>query len=162
MWLVGMMGSGKTSAGRMAASRLRVGFADTDEELERASGRSVLDIWGELGEPGFRRLEVDSIARLDGFRGIVATGGGAVLEAATRRVFATGTVVWLRASPEVLALRAGNVDRPMLRGGDPVETLDGLLRSREELYRAVSDNVIDTEGLAVEEVAARIEALWNE
>ena len=161
MWLVGMMGSGKTSAGRMAAKRLGIPFADTDEEVERTAGEPMAQIWRSLGEQAFRRLESESVAGLEGFEGIVATGGGAVLDASNREVMASGTVVWLRASPQALTPRAASLGRPLLDGGDPLETLSRLLRSREALYREVADREIDTEELEIDEVAERIEALWN-
>lgn len=161
MWLVGMMGSGKTSAGRIAARNLGVGFADTDEEVAQASGATIADIWRSQGEQAFRRLERESIATLAVFEGIVATGGGAVLDEANRAVMASGTVVWLRASPEVLAMRAAEVGRPLLRDSDPLETMTALLGTRETLYRGLSDHEIDTERLSSDEIAARIEDLWN-
>lgn len=161
MWLVGMMGSGKSSAGRLAAARLRVGFADSDEAAEGAAGRPIVDIWKTLGEEGFRHLESAAIARLINFPGIVATGGGAVLDQGNRRVMTSGTVTWLRADPEVLATRVAQLGRPLLGEGEPEEILADLLQERERLYREVSDHVIDTGEVSVEEVSSRIEELWK-
>ncbi|MGH8946771.1 MAG: shikimate kinase [Acidimicrobiia bacterium] len=161
MWLVGMMGSGKTSAGRVAANRLGVQFADSDEEVERAAGEPMAHIWRSLGEQAFRRLESELMASLEGFEGIVASGGGAVLDEGNRDVMAAGTVVWLRASPQALAIRTARLGRPLLDEGDSLQTLSRLLRSREALYREVSHHEVDTEELEIDEVAERIETLWN-
>lgn len=163
MWLVGMMGSGKTRGGRLAATRLGVGFADTDEEVSRAVGRPVAGIWASLGEAGFREAERQVVAGLAGFAGIVATGGGVILDERNREIISSGRVVWLRASPRALAVRVSGTERPLLHSGDgpDVDTLTGLLADREELYRAIAHHEVDTEGIAVEEVAQRIESLWN-
>lgn len=162
MWLVGMMGSGKTRAGRIAAHRLGVGFADTDDLVEKGAGLSVERIWSTLGEKEFRRLEREAVSGLAGFEGIVATGGGVLLDDSNHRVMGPGIVVWLRASPGALAARLeGTEGRPLLGSSDPVETLRDLLESREALYQKAADRVIDTDGLGIEEVAGEIEALWS-
>lgn len=162
MWLVGMMGSGKTRAGRIAASHIGVGFADTDEQVERSAGLPVALIWRTHGEQEFRRLEREALAGLAGFEGIVATGGGVILDEDNRRVMASGTVVWLQASPGALTDRVvGGEGRPLLEKGGPGDTLQNLLDAREALYREIADHEIDTDGLAVQEVAERIETLWS-
>ena len=84
LWLVGVMGAGKTTAGRMAASVLGVPFWDTDEMVESDAGASIAEIWAKDGEDAFRDLESSVVARLSGEEGIVATGGGAVLDPANR------------------------------------------------------------------------------
>jgi shikimate kinase len=162
MWLVGMMGSGKTRAGRIAAASLGVAFADTDEQVELLAGQPLDRIWMTLGEQGFREVEREAIVRLADFEGIVATGGGVVVDPGNRGVMAPGTVVWLKASPEELADRVvGEAGRRPLLRGDPVRTLRDLLESRETLYQKIAQHEIDTEGLGLEEVAERIEALWS-
>jgi len=162
MWLVGMMGSGKTRGGRLAATLLGVGFADTDVEVARSAGRTVARIWSSRGEEGFRDLEREAVSSLAGFAGIVATGGGVILDEGNREIMSAGRVVWLRASPRALAARVSGTERPLLHAGRPdVETLTRLLADREELYRALAHHEMDTEGLEVDEVAHRIESLWN-
>lgn len=164
MWLVGMMGSGKTVAGRRAASRLGVGFADTDELVAERAGRPIPELWESEGEGGFRARERVVLGGLAGFDGIVATGGGAVLDEGNRTVIGGGTVVWLRAEASVLAERVGRsgAHRPLLPDGTtPSESLTRILDERNGLYRMLADHQIETEGLDVDEVAHRIEALWN-
>jgi shikimate kinase len=162
MWLVGMMGSGKTRGGRLAATRLGVGFADTDEEVSRSVGLPLAGVWASMGEAGFRDLEREAVAGLAGFAGVVATGGGVILDEGNRQIMSSGRVVWLRAPPRALAVRVSGTERPLLHGDRPdVETLTRLLAEREELYRAIAHHEVDTESLDVEEVAHRIESLWN-
>jgi shikimate kinase len=165
LWLVGMMGSGKTSAGLLAAERLGVPFIDVDEEIASGQGSSIPEMWAELGERGFREMETAAIERVAGSHAIVSTGGGAVLDASNRhRMKTSGTVVWLRARPAVLAARllASASRRPLLddhpdRGGRVAE----LLVERAPAYDDAADYEIDTSELSVEEVAMRIEGLWR-
>ena len=164
LWLVGMMGSGKTSAGRLAADRLGVPFLDIDDQLAVASGTSMPELWGELGEQGFRRLERAEIEKLAGTEAIVSTGGGAVLDRANRQQMKdTGTVVWLKAEPAVLAGRLGTGNgRPLLDDHPDREArLTGLLDERSRAYGDAADYEIDTSTLSVEEVSKRIEGLWR-
>lgn len=164
MWLVGMMGTGKTAAGRIAANRLDVEFADTDQLVEAAAGRSIAELWEVEGEAGFRERERVVVADLGGFEGLIATGGGAVLDPANRAVMRQGTVVWLRASPPVLAKRVGLApNRPLLSGvATPADSLARLLEERDGLYDTVANHVIDTDELDIESIARRIEDLWSE
>ena len=162
---MGMMGTGKTAAGRVAANRLGVGFADTDELVEAEAGRSIHDLWEFDGEIAFRDLERKVVGNLASFDGVVATGGGVVLDAANREVIREGTVVWLRAAPPALMERLGRAgDRPLISEtvASPGGTLSRLLEERGDLYRSLADYEIDTENLEVDEVARRIESLWRE
>ena len=163
MWLVGMMGSGKTSAGRLAASSLGVEFSDTDVVVAERMGCSVAQLWGEVGEASFRDLEKVATAYLANRSGIVATGGGVVLDADNRRILSeSGRVVWLKASPSVLSDRIeSNTDRPLLPGSGQVEALEALLEERSAFYAEVSDHLIDTDDNDLVEVAHEIEAVWN-
>lgn len=164
MWLVGMMGTGKTAAGRVAANRLGVAFADTDELVEAEAGRPIGELWESDGESVFRALERKVVGELAGLDGVVAGGGGVVLDEGNREVIRQGTVVWLSASPSALIERLGPVEgRPLLAGAvsKPVETLSRLLEEREDLYRSLADHEIDTEDLEVDEVARRIERVWR-
>ena len=163
MWLVGMMGSGKSSAGRLAASSLDVEFSDTDVVVAERMGCSVAQLWDEVGEAAFRELEKVATAYLANREGIVATGGGVVLDADNRQILReSGRVVWLRASPSVLSGRIkSNTDRPLMPGSGRVEALDAFLGERSAFYAEVSDHQIDTEDKDVVEVAHEIEAVWN-
>jgi shikimate kinase len=163
MWLAGMMGSGKTSSGGVAAASLGVPFYDTDAEIATVFDCTVAELWDRVGEPGFRALEGAVVLRLAGESAIVATGGGAVLDAENREVMtATGPIVWLQASPEELLERVGAAPgRPLLdRAGDRLEEIRSLADERAVRYQEAADHVIDTSGKSIAEVADEIAALW--
>jgi shikimate kinase len=136
--LVGMMGVGKSSIGRRLAARLGVPFVDADTEIEKAAGMSIADIFAGHGEADFRSGEARVIARLlDGGPQVLATGGGAVMNADTRAAIkAKGVSIWLSAELDVLLRRINKRknDRPMLQTADPAATLRELLVAREPIY----------------------------
>jgi shikimate kinase len=135
--LVGLMGVGKTSVGRRLATALGLPFRDADHEIEQAAGRSVSDIFAERGEAEFRAGERRVIARLlDEPPHILATGGGAFVQADTRAIIKARAIsVWLKADIEVLAKRvARKATRPLLIGRDPLELLTAQARDRYPLY----------------------------
>jgi shikimate kinase len=136
--LVGMMGVGKSSIGRRLAARLGVPFVDADAEIEKAAGMSIADIFARHGEADFRGGEARVIARLlDGGPQVLATGGGAVMNADTRAAIkAKGVSIWLSAEFEVLMRRINKRknDRPLLQTADPAATLRELLVAREPVY----------------------------
>jgi shikimate kinase len=136
--LVGMMGVGKSSIGRRLAARLGVPFIDADAEIEKAAGMSIADIFARHGEADFRSGEARVIARLlDGGPQVLATGGGAVMNADTRAAIkAKGVSIWLSAELDVLMRRINKRknDRPMLQTADPEATLRELLVAREPFY----------------------------
>lgn len=145
--LVGMMGAGKSSVGRRLATRLEVPFCDADAEIEAAAGCGIAEIFERFGEPEFRAGERRVILRLlTAPPHVLATGGGALMDPATRARIAQDAIsVWLRAPPDLLMSRLARRDtRPLLRQGDPQQTLMRLLAEREPLY-AQSDLVIDAE-----------------
>ncbi len=148
--LVGMMGSGKSTAGRELAQRLGRRFVDLDEEIAARAGRSIPEIFAAEGEAGFRRRERDSLAVVlsDPVPAVIATGGGAVLDPENRAVMREEAVtIWLRAEPAALASRVGTGSgRPML-GDDPLSDLRRLAGEREPLYREVADVVIAVDSL---------------
>jgi shikimate kinase len=163
MWLAGMMGSGKTSCGGVAAASLGVPFYDTDAEVTRSFDCTVAELWDQLGEPGFRALESAVVLRLAGESAIVATGGGAVLDSENRGVMtATGPIVWLQATPEELLERVGSAPgRPLLDGAhDPLAEIRALVADRAFRYGEAADHVIETSGKRIAEVAEEIAALW--
>ncbi len=137
--LVGMMGVGKSSIGRRLAARLGVPFVDADTEIEKAAGMSIPDIFARHGEADFRSGEARVIARLlDGGPQVLATGGGAVMNADTRQqIKAKGVSIWLNAEFDVLMRRINKRknDRPMLQTADPAARLRELLVEREPFYR---------------------------
>jgi shikimate kinase len=173
--LVGMMGAGKSSIGRRLAQRLGIGFVDADAEIEAAAGMTIAEIFSTYGEPDFRSGEARVIARLlDQGRQVLATGGGAFMNAETRAgIRQKGVSVWLKADFEVLMKRVkrrATADRPMLQG-DPAQRIRQLMNERYPVYaeadvtvmsREVSHEVIVNEIVAelarVLGVAAPIEA----
>jgi shikimate kinase len=136
--LVGMMGVGKSSIGRRLAARLGVQFVDADAEIEKAAGMSIADIFARHGEADFRSGEARVIARLlDGGPQVLATGGGAVMNADTRAAIkAKGVSIWLSAEFDVLLRRINKRknERPLLQTADPAATLRELLVAREPVY----------------------------
>jgi 3-dehydroquinate synthase len=147
IFLVGLMGAGKTTIGRMLARRLGMHFADSDHEIEARTGASVPWIFEIEGEASFRRREADMIRELTAGSGLVlATGGGAVLNPESRRLLAErGTVVYLRASVNSILQRTSHdKNRPLLQTADPRRKLEDLTAQREPLYREIADLVIDT------------------
>lgn len=135
--LIGLMGVGKTTVGRRLAQRMGLPFVDADHEIERAAGMTVADIFERFGEPYFRDGERRVIARLvDGTPKVIATGGGAFLNEATRELILDhATTIWLDAEPAVLADRVGRRDtRPLLRDRDPLEVLTELAKVRNPVY----------------------------
>jgi 3-dehydroquinate synthase len=147
IFLVGLMGAGKTTIGRLLARKLGKRFVDSDHEIEARTGASIPWIFEIEGEASFRRREADMIRELTGQHGIVlATGGGAVLDPANRALLAErGTVVYLRASiGSILQRTAHDKNRPLLQTADPRRKLEELTAQREPLYRQVAHVVIDT------------------
>ncbi|HXC55803.1 MAG TPA: shikimate kinase [Rhizomicrobium sp.] len=162
--LVGMMGAGKSSIGRRLATRLGVPFKDADSEIEAAAGCTIAEIFERYGEPAFRAGERKVIARLLAEPPhVMATGGGAFMDAATRETLKREAVtVWLKAPVEVLLARTQRRDtRPLLRDGDPRETLERLLAERAPVY-ALADHTLDAEDGPHTASVERIVALLGE
>ena len=135
--LVGLMGVGKSTVGRRLARRLELDFVDSDEEIERAADRSIADIFERFGEESFRDGERRVIARLlDGPPKVIATGGGAFLNEATRKLILERCIaIWLDADLDVLAERVSRRDqRPLLRGKEPLPVLESLASVRNPVY----------------------------
>lgn len=156
--LVGIMGAGKTAVGKRLAGNLGLPFIDTDHEIEAAAGCSVAEIFERFGEPAFRDVERRVIRRLlDGPRVVLATGGGAFMDAETRTVVrARGLSIWIRAPLPLLLKRvAGRTHRPLLMSGDPGTILQGLMQRRHPIY-AEADIVIDSRDESVETMASRM------
>ena len=159
IFLVGMMGAGKTTVGRSLARRLDLEFADADRELVERTGVPVATIFEIEGEAGFRRRESQLLEELAVRSGlVVATGGGAVLAESNRATLrANGTVVYLRARLERLWERTRHdSSRPLLATGDARATLAELLAKREPLYLACAHLVVDTGSQSATALAARV------
>jgi shikimate kinase len=166
--LVGLMGAGKTAIGRRLATRLDLPFVDADQEIERAAGCTIENIFAMYGEPAFRDLERRVIARL--LREpvhVLATGGGAFMDPDTRDLIAeSGISLWLRAELDVLVGRtARRGNRPLLKQGDPRETLRRLIEIRYPVYASADITVDSRDGpleQTVDEVVSAIDGYLGE
>jgi len=144
--LVGLMGVGKSSVGRRLANALELPFRDADAEVEAAAGRSISDIFADLGEAAFREGERRVIARLlDQPAHVLATGGGAFMNDQTRELIKSKAIsVWLKTDLDVLARRVGRKDtRPLLIGKDPLEVLQAQAEARYPVY-GLADVIVET------------------
>lgn len=157
--LVGLPGAGKSAVGAELAAGLKVEFADSDDLVVDATGRSVAAIFTDEGEAGFRQLEARVIAdALANFGGVLALGGGAVTTESIRRELVTGSApVALLTAPlhELLGRMAGTDHRPLL-AGEPAARLAELSEGRGPLYRAVATLTIDTAGRSIAAVATEL------
>jgi|TARA_B100002051_G_scaffold960_1_gene858 shikimate kinase len=145
LYLVGMMGSGKTSTGRPLAERLGYGFVDADAVIEQAAGCSIPEIFERDGEAGFRALEsqvLNAITQRHSL--VVATGGGVVTQQENWGLLHSGVVIWLDVVPEQLMqrLRADSTVRPLLQTDDPDAALNTLLNQRRPLYAEADLTVV--------------------
>ena len=159
--LVGPMGVGKSTVGRLLAERLDVGYRDTDDDIVAAEGREISEIFVDEGEQHFRALEKAAVATaLTEHRGVLALGGGAVLDADTRALLAPHPVVYLSLDVEGAGRRTGlNVARPLL-AVNPRKQWRELMEARRHLYEEVATAVVTTDGRTPEEVAqAALDAL---
>ena len=157
--LVGPRGSGKSTVGRLLADRLGWRFADSDAEVVARAGRPIAEIFRDDGEPAFRSLEAAAVrALLASPRTVLATGGGAVLNAETRAALrAAGLVAYLSADAATLHARtAGDPNRPALTDLPAAEEVAKVLADREPLYREVADVAIETAGRSAGEVVRAI------
>jgi shikimate kinase len=149
IFLVGPMGAGKTTVGKRLAELRGMDFVDSDHEVELRTGVDIAFIFEKEGEAGFRKREKQVIAELTaGHNLVLATGGGAVLDADNRQHLAgRGFVVYLRASIDHQLRRTGRTEsRPLLQTGNPRETLERLFAVRDPLYREIADLTVDADG----------------
>ena len=157
--LIGMMGVGKSSIGRRLGARLAIPFVDADAEIEKAAGMSIADIFERHGQAAFRSGEARVIARLlNGGPQVLATGGGAVMNPATRALIQQrGVSIWLSAEFELLLRRISKrkAERPMLRTANPAATLRELLAEREPIY-AQADLTVESRDVPHDAVVAEI------
>lgn len=155
--LVGVPGAGKSTVGHALAAWLGSGFRDTDEDVESATGRTIADIFVESGEPEFRGLEAAAVAAaLAEHDGVLALGGGAVTDPATRALLAGRSVVWLRVGLAAASQRAGlSGARPVLLGNVRAQ-MKALMDARAPLYDEVARLIVDTDELTVDETVEAI------
>jgi shikimate kinase len=158
LYLVGMMGTGKSAVGRPLAAALGYRFLDADTSVERVAGRSIPELFAQVGEPGFRDLETAVLGQIASWHSlVVATGGGVVTRPENWGHMQQGVVVWLDAAPELLLRRlaADPSPRPLLQTADPESQLTSLLSQRQRLY-AQADLHIRQNGEPIEQVAAAV------
>lgn len=162
IFLIGLMGAGKTTIGRMLARHREMAFLDSDHEIEARCGVSIPTIFEIEGEEGFRRREVCVIDELSRRHGLVlGTGGGAVLNPLNReRLKARGVVVYLRCHPNELYQRTRHDrNRPLLQTEDPLARLQSLYEQRHPLYMQTADIVLDTGRQSVHCLVRKLEGV---
>jgi shikimate kinase len=156
LFLVGPMGAGKTTIGKMLADELDLEFADVDREIESRSGVDIPWIFDKEGEAGFRLRESAALKELSVLDGVlISTGGGAVMSAENRRLMSErGIVIYLHTSVEEQVRRTSrDRKRPLLQNDDPAQVLAQLMQIREPLYREVAAIIVDTDGRGPKVVA---------
>ncbi|MFF5342925.1 shikimate kinase [Streptomyces althioticus] len=155
--LTGPMGVGKSTVGRLLAERLGVGYRDTDDDIVATEGRAVSDIFVEDGEPAFRALEKDAVRQaLESHDGVLALGGGAILDPDTRALLAGERVVYLSMDVEEAVRRTGlGAARPLL-AVNPRKQWRELMEARRHLYEETAKAVVPTDGRTPEEVAEAV------
>ena len=158
LYLIGMMGSGKTTVGRELAAKIGYGFCDTDAVIEKVAGKSINDIFTSDGEEGFRELEGKVLGELAAFtRLAIATGGGIVLRRENWSYLQQGLVIWLDVPVEILLSRlAGDTTRPLLQVSDREGELKTRLDQRKRLYAQADLRITVTNEETPEQIAARI------
>jgi shikimate kinase len=155
--LIGPPGAGKSTVGPLLAARLGVGFTDTDAEVEATAGKPVSDIFVEDGEPVFRDLERAAVATaLQGGNGVVAIGGGAVLDPATQQLLVGRQVVYLETGFAAAARRVGMAQARPLLIGNPRATLKILLEQRLPIYAKLAAITVSTDDREPAEIVAEI------
>ena len=163
--LIGPMGSGKTSTGRILAKEMGYAFADTDEEVTKRTGVSIAYIFDVEGEEGFRKRECLALKEcLNDNNTILSTGGGIVLSKENRDLLQDrGTVIYLQTSiHSQLKRTASTNNRPLLQNKNPEETLEKLMLTRAPLYEEIADITIMTDNKSLQEMSKEIQRAINE
>lgn len=159
IFLIGPMGSGKTTVGRLLAQKLSLSFVDSDHEIEEHTGVDIPLIFEKEGEEGFRKRETEIIDELTQRKNIVlATGGGAVIKEANRHnLINRGLVIYLQADIKHLLRRTRkDRNRPLLQGPNPEQALKEIMQTREPLYQQAADHVINTGKYSVQAIIKQI------
>lgn len=157
LYLIGMMGAGKSSTGMALAEAIGYQFFDTDMVLEAAVGQTIPEIFDQQGEAAFRQLETEVLAELSTYKQLViATGGGIVTRQENWSYLHHGIVIWLDVPPELLKRRLeGDMGRPLLQGSDWEDTVERLLQQREHLYAQADVRVTVGTGEEIGAIATR-------
>jgi len=159
IFLIGFMGSGKSTIAGLLSERLGVARVEMDEMIVREQGMPITEIFEKYGEEHFRDIETDLVRRLQAQDGVVVScGGGAVLREENRRMMKeSGAIVWLTAEPETILERVKHsTDRPVLNGHMNVEYITGLMEKRRGCYEAAADFVVSTDVKSRDEICAEI------
>ena len=159
IFIVGPMGSGKSTVGKIISNELFLNFFDTDEEIETRTGASIDWIFDLEGEDGFRKRESKILHEMVQQNSIVlSTGGGIILSESNRELLSSRGTVFYLATPIAVQLErtSKDKDRPLLKNGDPGKILKELHLARENLYEEVADYIVNTEGKSSQEVSAEI------
>ena len=159
IFIVGPMGSGKSTVGKIISDELFLNFFDTDEEIENRTGASIDWIFDLEGEEGFRKRESDILEEMVQKNSVVlSTGGGIILSENNRELLSSRGTVFYLATPISVQLErtAKDKDRPLLKNGDPGQILQELHEKRKNLYKSVSDHIVETEDKSSQEVASEI------
>jgi shikimate kinase len=158
IYLIGMMGAGKTTVGRLLAKDLKYGFLDTDAVITQAAGKSINEIFAESGEGAFRKLESDVLASVSAHTKLaIATGGGIVLQRENWGYLHYGLIVWLDVPVDVLYNRlAKDTTRPLLQDADPKGKLRSINDNRIPLYSQADLRITVSESETPESIAERI------
>lgn len=158
LYLIGMMGAGKTTVGRELAKQLSYGFLDADAVIEQAAERTINQIFAEVGEAGFRQLESDVLAQICAFtKLVISTGGGVILQQKNWSYLRHGLIVWLDVPPTLLYTRlVEDTTRPLLQDTDLKEKLRMLHTQRQSLYNQADLRISVSEGETPTKIATRI------
>ena len=159
IFIVGPMGSGKSTVGKIISDELFLDFFDTDDEIEIRTGASIDWIFDLEGESGFRKRESEMLDEMVKKNSIVlSTGGGIVLESSNRELLSSRVTFFYLSTPISVQVErtAKDKDRPLLKNGDPEKILSKLHDERKEFYKSVSDHIVETENKSSQEVASEI------
>ncbi len=158
LYLIGMMGTGKTTVGRLLAKQLAYGFVDTDDVIVQAAGKSINQLFAEVGEAEFRQLESNILAQVCAYTKLaIATGGGIVLRRENWSYLHHGLIVWLDAPVELLYTRLlEDTTRPLLQNVDPKDKLRSLLEQRQPLYSQADLRIAVSAQETPEQIATKV------
>jgi shikimate kinase len=160
--IIGFMGAGKSSVGRLLAQKLNMQFNETDTMIENHAGEPIAEIFKNQGEPGFRKIEAEVTAIIAGSNGtVISCGGGVILNPSNIEQLKTNSlIVYLHAKPAAILQRVqlSKEVRPLLEVADPAKTIDDLMNFRRPLYEHAADIIVDTSDLTPEDVVSDIMA----